>query len=605
MEKSDQTKGRMNFTIKLILAITTVVFLSSNLIFAQLGGEKDIVKIKSYQSMDKVVPGSEFKIAVQANIKNGWHINSDKPKDEFLIPTELSISGDTNFTIENISYPEPQQLKFAFSDNKLSVWEGEVLFGALVKTTKNLSPGDYPVIVKLDYQSCNNMTCLAPTSVEDTMHVIIAEKNAAVNEINPAIFQKVNLSYTAPTISNADKSDDVISSALKNNGLLIGLLFVFIGGLALNLTPCVYPLIPITIGFFGGQSEGRTSRLILMGLLFVIGLSVTYSVIGVVTALSGSVFGSLMQNTYVILAIVVIFVVLSLSMFGVYEIAVPSGLMAKAGGAKSGYYGAFFMGLTMGIVAAPCIGPFVLGLVTFVAAKGDPFFGFLLFFVLALGLGFPYLLLAIFSGKIKALPRAGEWMDAVKHIFGFILLGMAFYFLLPLIPKPYSSYILPVYMIIAALYILFVDKLSNNVRGFRIFKTAFSIILVAVAVWMLIPNEKTTIKWQPYSKESITSSQQTNNAVIIDFYADWCIPCKELDASTFTDPKVIKESERFHSYKANMTKSLSPAVESLRDQYKIVGVPTVLILNSQGKEVKRITGYVNAKEFYNILSTVN
>lgn len=140
-------------------------------------------------------------------------------------------------------------------------------------------------------------------------------------------------------------------------------------------------------------------------------MAVTYSVIGVVTALSGAVFGSLLQNPIVIIIIALIFLILSLSMFGLYEFQLPNSWVAKAGGAKGGFYGAFFMGLTMGIVAAPCIGPFVLGLVTYVAAKADPYLGFLMFFVLALGLGFPYLLLAIFSGKIKnCREQVNGWM---------------------------------------------------------------------------------------------------------------------------------------------------------------------------------------------------
>ncbi|MFO7446972.1 MAG: cytochrome c biogenesis protein CcdA, partial [Ignavibacteriaceae bacterium] len=273
----------------------------------------------------------------------------------------------------------------------------------------------------------------------------------------------------------------------------------------------------------------------------------------------------------------------------------------KAGGAKSGLFGAFFMGLTMGIVAAPCIGPFVIGLVTYVAAKADPLYGFLLFFVLALGLGTPYLFLAIFSGKIKQLPRAGEWMEAVKHIFGFILIGMAIYFLLPLLPGDISGYILPVFMIIAALYLLFVDKLANMIKGFRIFKIAFSVIILAVAVYALIPSDTNSISWKPYSEDVIPADFNSSDGIIIDFYADWCIPCKELDALTFSDPKVIEASENFHTYKADMTKSLSPEVEKLRNKYKILGVPTVLIINSEGEEVNRITGFVNAEEFLKIL----
>ena len=473
----------------------------------------------------------------------------------------------------------------------------------MIHASKDIQPGEYKLIVNLDYQACNDRSCLAPTSVQDTFNVVIADKQAVVNEINQDIFKNIDLSYSAVS-GGTNNDDNIISSTFEGGGLFLGLLFVFLGGLALNLTPCVYPLIPITIGYFGGQSEGSTGKLFLMGLLFLIGMAVTYSIIGVVTALTGSVFGSLLQNTFVILGIVLIFIILSLSMFGVYEFKLPDSWVQKAGGARQGYFGAFFMGLTMGIVAAPCIGPFVIGLVTYVAAKGDPYFGFLLFFVLAVGLGFPYLFLAVFSGKIKQLPRAGEWMDGVKHVFGFILIGMAIYFLIPLLPNSFSGYVLPSYMVFVALWLLFIEKLANSIKGFRIFKIVFSVLLLAVAIYEFIPEQKNSIDWKPYAEGVIPQQIQTSG-VIIDFYADWCIPCKELDAYTFSDSKVIEASKNFYAFKADMTKSLSDEVEALRNKYKIIGVPTVLILDSKGNEVKRITGFVKADEFYNIIKNVN
>lgn len=590
----------MKRSISFLAILFLAFFVNYSVAYAQLGGNIKPVHIKSFQSFDKVYPGSEFKIAVKVMVDSGWHINSDKPKEDFLIPSQFSIDTST-FKMTRIVYPEARDLKLEISETPLSVWESDVYVAALIKTPENLSPGKYFLPVYLDYQACNNMTCMPPNYAKDTLEIEVADKQSVVNQINSEIFDKLNIEATSQAVAPTG-SNDSVSSLLESNGLIIGLFFVFLGGLALNLTPCVYPLIPITIGFFGGQSEGKTSRLVSMGLLFVVGMAVTYSVIGVITALTGSVFGALLQNPIVIILIALIFVVLSLSMFGVYEFKLPDSWVAKAGGAKGGMYGAFFMGLTMGIVAAPCIGPFVLGLVTYTAAKADPFFGFLLFFVLAVGLGTPYLFLAIFSGKIKKLPRAGEWMDAVKHIFGLILIGMAIYFLLPLLPKTITPYLLPGFMVIAAIYLIFFDRNANSIKGFRIFKTVFSILLLAVAVYWLIPSEKQSIEWQPYT-QNVTSS--VNKARIIDFYADWCIPCKELDAMTFSDPKVIEEAKRFDAYKADMTKSLSDEVSELRSKYNIVGVPTVLIINSKGQEVQRITGFVNSTEFLKIIRNVD
>lgn len=583
-----------------VLAILIILLTSSA--FAQFGIQKDLVKIETYQSFDKVYTGTEFKIAVIAEVADTWHINSNKPYDEYLIPTSLMIAENPYFKLNQVVYPKPHDFTFSFSESPLSVWEGTVYFGALLSVNTDVEPGIYSLIVELEYQACNDMSCQAPTAITDTINVVVADRTSPVNTVNEEIFKEIELSFIQPSTTTKEESDP-ISSALESKGLLIGLLLVFLGGLALNLTPCVYPLIPITVGYFGGQSEGSTAKLFSMGILFILGLAVTYSAIGVITSLTGAIFGALLQNPIVILIIVAIMVALSLSMFGVYEFKLPDSLVNKAGGAKAGLFGAFFMGLTMGIVAAPCIGPFVLGLVTYVATKQDPYFGFLLFFVLALGLGTPYLFLAIFSGKIKKLPRAGEWMDAVKHIFGFILIGMALYFLLPLLPKNISGYVLPVYMIGTAIYLLFLEKLANSVKGFRIFKLVFSVLIMAIGVYALVPSTSDSVDWKPFTEEALT--EISGRGVIIDFYAEWCIPCKELDALTFSDPEVIELSKEFETYKADMTKSLSPEVELLRDRFKIVGVPTVLILNSNGEEVERITGFVNAKEFYKILSAVN
>ena len=588
--------------MKLIKFITILVILLTATTFAQFGVQKDLVKIETYQSFDKVYAGTEFKLAVQVEVAEGWHINSDKPYDEYLIPTSLSILENPNFKLTKVAYPKPHDFKFSFSESPLSVWEGQVYFGELVEVDSNASPGVYSLIVELEYQACNDMSCQAPTSVKDTINIEVADKTSPVNTINDEIFKEIDLSLTQ-TSATLKEDSDPISNALESQGLIIGLLLVFLGGLALNLTPCVYPLIPITVGYFGGQSEGSTTKLFFMGILFILGLAVTYSAIGVITSLTGAIFGALLQNPIVILIVVAIMLALSLSMFGVYEFKLPDSLVNKAGGAKAGLFGAFFMGLTMGIVAAPCIGPFVLGLVTYVATKQDPLFGFLLFFVLAVGLGTPYLFLAVFSGKIKKLPRAGEWMDAVKHIFGFILVGIALYFLLPLLPYSISGFVLPVFMIGTALYLLFFEKLANSVKGFKIFKIVFSVLIMAVGVYALIPSDSNSVEWKPFTEDALT--EISGRGMIIDFYADWCIPCKELDALTFSDPNVIELSKEFETYKADMTKSLSPEVESLRDRFKIIGVPTVLILNSKGEEVERITGFVNAKEFYKTISIVN
>jgi thiol:disulfide interchange protein DsbD len=568
--------------------------------FSQFGIKQDIVKIQLVAGQDKAQQSASYKFAVKVSIQDSWHINSNKPNEDFLIPSQL-ISKDPRFPFAKIVYPEAKNLNFEFSEQPVSVYDGDIVMAGLIQIDKNLQLGEYKIPIQLRYQACNDITCLPPTTISDTLFIEVVNNSTSVNELNTELFKDIDLSSMSVF---EKKSEDSLASTLESSGIVISLLIIFLGGLALNLTPCVYPLIPITVGYFGGQSEGSTKKLFLLGSLYVLGMALTYSIIGVVTSLSGSLFGALLQNTYVIIGISLLFVILSLSQFGVYEFKLPDSLVMKAGGAKSGVFGAFFMGLTMGIVAAPCIGPFVIGLVTYVAAKGDPFYGFLMFFVLALGLGLPYLLLALFSGKIKKLPRAGDWMEGVKHIFGFLLLGMAIYFIGPLLPKGVVSYILPVFGILAALFLLFIDKMANQIKGFKIFKIVFSLLVITISVFALIPSGKGSPDWKEFSEERYNQSLLENKKMIIDFYADWCIPCKELDALTFSNPTVIEKSMDFDTYKVDMTQTLSDETEKLRNKFNIIGMPTVLIIDSQGKEIERLTGFVNADEFLKIIESV-
>ncbi|MFA5806076.1 MAG: protein-disulfide reductase DsbD [Melioribacteraceae bacterium] len=587
--------------IRKIFFLFIISFITSNAQF----GPSDLVTIKFSQATWKVDAGSQFKIVLNASIKESWHINSDKPNDEFLIASKVTVKSEA-VTLTSINYPQPKELKLEFSEKPVSVFSGDIKIELSFTVNKNTASGKYTVPVKLSYQACNDRTCLPPTDVSEKLTVeVVGAVQDVKSETSEVKGEMSNVRGEKQEVRGEKKDDNSIASTFEKSGLILSLIFVFLGGLALNLTPCVYPLIPITIGYFGGQSEGRTSRLFLLGILYMLGMALTYSVIGVVTSLSGAIFGTLMQNMFVIIGIALLFVVLALSQFGVYEFKLPDSWVMKAGGAKGGAFGAFFMGLTMGIVAAPCIGPFVIGLITYVAAKGDLFYGFLMFFVMAVGLGFPYLLLALFSGKIKKLPRAGDWMEGVKHIFGFLLLGMAIYFIAPLLPKELNKYLLPVFGILAAVFLLFIDKMANNVKAFRIFKIVFSLIVIGVSIYALIPSKHLEPEWQKFSEDKYEQSLKNNERMVVDFYADWCIPCKELDALTFSDPRVLERLEKFTSYKVDMTKTLSDETEALRIKFKIVGMPTVLIINAKGEEVERLTGFVNADEFLKMLQKAN
>jgi thioredoxin:protein disulfide reductase len=239
------------------------------------------------------------------------------------------------------------------------------------------------------------------------------------------------------------------------------LLGIFAGGMALNLTPCVYPMIPITVSYFGGRATSEDhgkGHLIAHGLCYLLGLSFTNSIFGTVAALTGSLMGAVLQHPAVLIIVASVLILFATSLLGFWELRLPSGLTQAAAKSYTGYFGSLFMGLTLGVVAAPCIGPFVLGLLTWVASMGSPWLGFIVFFTLSIGLGVPLFILAVFSAQLKRLPRAGGWMIWVRKLMGWVLVLMAVYFLKPILREPAGTIALAAVLLAAGIHLVWVDR---------------------------------------------------------------------------------------------------------------------------------------------------
>ena len=384
--------------------------------------------------------------------------------------------------------------------------------------------------------------------------------------------------------------------------MLWTLLGIFVGGIALNLTPCVYPLIPITVSYFGGRSGQGQGRLALHGFFYIGGLSLTNSILGVIAALTGGLMGAMLQNPIVLIIVAAILVFFATSLLGFWELRLPEGLNRMASKSYTGYFGTFFMGLTLGLVAAPCIGPFVLGLLTWVASMGSPWLGFVIFFTLSLGLGLPLFLLAMFSGKIEKLPRSGEWMLWVRKLMGWVLVGMAAYFIRPLLPESWGLFLLAGVAFFAGLRLGWLDKTKAAFRFFNWLKTGAGLAGIIIAT-LLIGSwvfRGPGVTWQPYSNHTLEEARLGKKPVIIDFYATWCTPCRELEDITFHDPAVVSESSgRFVMIKVDLTQSGNPLYEALLKQYEIKGVPTIVFLNLQSKELGdlRLVDYLPPDQF--------
>jgi thiol:disulfide interchange protein DsbD len=372
------------------------------------------------------------------------------------------------------------------------------------------------------------------------------------------------------------------------------LLGIFAGGMALNLTPCVYPLIPITVSYFGGhasKTDQSHGKLVAHGLCYLLGLAVTNSVLGVAAALTGGLMGSILQNPIVLVVIAAVLISFALSLFGFWELRLPTALTQAAVKSYSGYFGTLFMGLTLGVVAAPCIGPFILGLLTWVASMGSPWLGFVVFFTLSLGLGLPLFFLAVFSGQLQRLPRSGGWMLWVRKVMGWVLAGMAVHFLRPILPESGAILLMSAVVLAAGVHLGWLDKSTANFRLFSWLKTGAGVACFVLATFLVTSwaIRGPGVGWKTYSEETMRAAQNQNKPVIIDFYAAWCAPCRELEEVTFHDAEVVKRAEKdFIMIKVDVTQGGNPLHERLLQQYAVKGVPTIVFLDPSGEERREL-----------------
>ncbi|HLG15794.1 MAG TPA: cytochrome c biogenesis protein CcdA [Blastocatellia bacterium] len=573
-----RTRGtRLGFALLVVISLAALAF-------AQ--GSDRVVKARGVVSVDGVRPGDKFKVAVALEIAEGYHINAHVPSLDYLVATDVKFEPVAGLRLSEPMYPSAKQRAFVFSpETPLAVHEGTAVITANVEADGSVQPGPVTLRASVQVQACNDSQCLAPATVNVEIPIKVVAAGTQVNEVNSQVFASL-VQFGGARDANA------ISDLIASSGLLVALLSIFVSGLALNLTPCVYPIIPITIGFFMNQSQrGGSSRLrrtFAMAGMYVIGMAITYSVLGVAASLTKGLFGGALQNPFVLVGLALLMVALALSMFGFWEFKVPEFLNRfanKSTQSTSGVVGALVMGLTMGIVAAPCIGPFVLALLVHVGAKGEPIYGFFMFFVLALGLGTPYLILGTFSGALKSLPRSGEWMVTVRKVFGVVLVGMALYFLMPLMGK-YTNYVFVGFFALASLYLIFWEPSRTKSRTFAWMLRGIGIGAAVLAVSCAVPRRaESGITWQPYSEKALAAAQSEGKGVIIDSFADWCIPCKELDQATFTDRNVKKEAERFVTLKLDLT-SNDPNSDAgrARERFNILGVPTIIFIDAEGRE---------------------
>jgi thioredoxin:protein disulfide reductase len=433
---------------------------------------------------------------------------------------------------------------------------------------------------------------------------------------------------------------------LASGSLLVGAAVVFAGGLLTSLTPCVYPLIPITVSVFGARkAEGRGKALILTS-SYIVGMGVVFSALGVLAAKTGQAFGSMLGDPTVVTGIAVALLLLAGSMFGAFELALPTSMQQRlnsVGGA--GVAGAFLMGSVSGFLAAPCTGPVLTGLLAFVAKSANTTLGAALLFIYALGIGVPFFLIGVFTVR---LPRGGVWMEWVKSVLGIVLVALAISYLRDAFPWARETVkvaaaqlgrmpgafiagtVTSVGVLIGAVHLSFKSsarEFATKALGVALVVAAITVRVGALdttpagALWVKLgwaePPKAVNFEWHqvmpakqasfsPDEFEKVLARARTEGKpVLIDFFADWCAACKELDRETYPSPEVIAEAGRFLSIKIDATNS-EDAIDAFMDRFGVQGLPTVAFVSSNGEILKdpRVTGFLEPRTFAEQLKKV-
>jgi len=562
-----------------------------------------------------VTAGSRAEVVVHLSLAKGWHVNANPPALDYNIPTEVSLTAAHGITAGAPSYPAGQKEKFEFEDTPLLVYTDAADVRVPITVAANATSGTLQG--KVRFQACDNQVCLAPSSVDFKVQVTVtggaavatsesapASDSIAVTEATPPATTTSTMSAPPAASGGAasSRTRGQLEQALEKGGFGWWLA-LFLGGLLLNLTPCVFPMLGVTVSIFGARAKEPLPKVFATAVLYVLGICVTYTVLGVVAALTGGLFGSALQSVWVNIVLGGLMLVLSLSMFGLYEMQPPNWVMDKLGGAQAtNFAGAFLSGLGVGVIAAPCVGPFVVAVLALVAQKGSVAFGVQTMFTLSLGLGFPYLFLATFSNLLQALPRSGDWMVWVKHGFGVIMASIGLYYLFIGFAPDQAPWVLPVALAVGGLWLGFLDHSSGKAGAFKRFTQIVGALAlfagVALGTQMGIALSR-TLTWKPYSAQAVAASVAAGRPVMMDFAADWCVPCHELELNTFTDPEVVSFAKRFDRYHVDLTDYDAPASDSARRQYGITGVPTVVFLDANGSEIlpARVEGFLPPRPF--------
>ena len=574
----------------------------------------EIVTAHGVLSVNQVQPGSTFPMAIVMKFAPNWHANAN-PAGEGLIPTEVTFPDHPDLIFGEVVYPKAEVLEIASLGGKVPVYHDEVALGFQATLLDSAPLDQITLPFQLTYQACNDEQCLLPKTIDLDVAIKVVGMDQPIQPINDAIFANLQLSPPDNPAETATSESGKFSQALSK-GYFWAFLFVFVGGILTSFTPCVYPLIPITVSVFGASESVGRLRSFLLSVTYVMGIALTYSILGVAVASTGAVFGQIMADPRVMVPVCGILIALGLSMLGVFELRVPYAVQNRlntVGGA--GFAGAFAMGTVAGIIAAPCTGPALGAVLSYVATTESVFLGFWLLLTYALGMGLLFIVIGTFSSAIAALPRSGGWMYILENIFGVAIITVALYFLKEVIP-PLRTLLQSSagFFAIAGVFVLVGVALGKFSQRFKDlsrlvqFRKAVGVLLAVVGLYMFVGGLTTAesdLVWIADEAQGLEAGRREGKPVMFDFYATWCAACNELE-HTYSDPAVKSKLSKFVNVKLDFTRN-SAEVERLKQKYGIVGLPVVIFFDSEGNQLtdKRLEKFVEPEEFLTLLAGIN
>ncbi|MBW3693731.1 protein-disulfide reductase DsbD [Aeromonas dhakensis] len=520
--------------------------------------------------------------------------------DYYLYRHRFSFQG------ENLTFEEP--VLPAGTDHEDDFFGKTQVYYREVQIPVTLTEAGQQASLKISYQGCTDGLCYPPT-----------DKRIAVE---PLVAEPPHDQVDAPTPAPASSQQDQLAAALGSQGFWLSVAAFFALGLGLAFTPCVFPMYPILTGIIAGAGHRlSTRRAFLLSFVYVQGMAVTYTLLGLVVASAGLKFQAALQHPYVLIGLSVMFVLLALSMFGLYTLQLPSSLQTRLSGLSNrqqggSVLGVGIMGMISGLVCSPCTTAPLSGALIYVAQSGDLWLGGAALYALSLGMGLPLLLLGTSGGKL--LPKAGAWMDVIKQLFGFALLAVPILLLSRLWSDQVATLAWLGWGLLLCGYLYHHNQhqqhsVGRSLRGFVLLLAMISAVVVGKD--LLLPSQGASVAAQAETPAFIRIktlddlktqlAAARGKPVLLDLYADWCVACKEFEHKTFSDPAVRERFGQMVLLQADVTANDDADVELLNG-LNVLGLPTLIFFDRAGNEVssQRVTGFMGPAEFLGQLDRI-